>query len=286
MKGSVTDCEEGDEDGPVYQFRRIGSAATCKGVKDEFKVSASTTKIGRQLDEVDFYLNSTVNKRLISRQHAQLERIHDGKQWRFILIDTSLNGTYVNDVKVSGQTELKVGDTVTFGHTNGINVRDGMVAWQPNSEFRFVFECVYSQGRPVKKPASQNSSLSSSEAQPVFNAQGDGPHIIPSAQLPAKAEMLAAQARIDINSSTLNQSQSLQQPALPARHSAMESIKQAFSEATADGSVPVNGPTMLEDIAKSGSVAATAYWLAEKYPPKHLNTQGLILKYRNNNETK
>lgn len=39
---------------------------------------------------------------------------------------------------MSGPYILKVGDKVTFGHTNGYKLKAGDYAKQPNSEFQFI----------------------------------------------------------------------------------------------------------------------------------------------------
>ncbi|VUZ49862.1 unnamed protein product [Hymenolepis diminuta] len=59
---------------------------------------------------------------MISRNHATIERLPDGG---FILYDHSMNGTYVNYVRVSGGVTLKNGDIVCFGHLNGANLKPG-----------------------------------------------------------------------------------------------------------------------------------------------------------------
>jgi hypothetical protein len=39
---------------------------------------------------------------------------------------------------MSGPYILKIGDKVTFGHTNGYKLKAGDYAKQPNSEFQFI----------------------------------------------------------------------------------------------------------------------------------------------------
>ena len=76
---------------------------------------------------------------MISRLHARIitEKDNTGKH-NFRISDTSLNGTYVNDVKVADSCELQPGDTVTFGHLRGAVLPPGTLAQQPESEFRFT----------------------------------------------------------------------------------------------------------------------------------------------------
>ncbi|VDN15359.1 unnamed protein product [Dibothriocephalus latus] len=63
-----------------------------------------------------------INKRMISRNHATIERLLNGG---FMLYDHSMNGTYINYMRVSGGVTLKHGDIVCFGHLNGANLKPG-----------------------------------------------------------------------------------------------------------------------------------------------------------------
>ena len=51
------------------------------------------------------------DKEVISRHHAKI--IYDSNEW-YIIDMTSLNGTFVNDIKV-GKSRLADGDTIQFG---------------------------------------------------------------------------------------------------------------------------------------------------------------------------
>ena len=54
-----------------------------------------------------------VNDATVSRRHAQLDIAANGK---IRLTDlNSLNGTLVNDRKITGSVDVKVGDAITFG---------------------------------------------------------------------------------------------------------------------------------------------------------------------------
>ena len=57
---------------------------------------------------------------------------------KYFIRDNSLNGTYVNEYRVSGNRELKEGDHVVFGHINGKNIKAGEYAKQVESEFHFM----------------------------------------------------------------------------------------------------------------------------------------------------
>ena len=69
--------------------------------------------------------------------HARIIRNQkDGKD-QYELCDTSLNGTYVNDIKVSGTVVLNDGDTIAFGHIKGAVLEPGSFAPQKDSEFLY-----------------------------------------------------------------------------------------------------------------------------------------------------
>ena len=94
--------------------------------------------VGRNPSSSDIFLDSNKNKVMISRLHARIISDKDatGKH-TFKISDTSLNGTYINDFKISDSCDLNPGDTVTFGHLKGAVLPPGVLAHQPESEFRF-----------------------------------------------------------------------------------------------------------------------------------------------------
>ncbi|XP_072115384.1 transcription factor 19 [Mobula birostris] len=104
-----------------------------------------TFRLGRQADLTDLRLSSGRADELISRVHAELqaERGSAG-DWKVHIVDRSTNGTFVNDVRIpKGQrTELADGDTVTFGHPDAVNIPEGCLASQQDSEFYFLFQKV------------------------------------------------------------------------------------------------------------------------------------------------
>ncbi|XP_078073366.1 transcription factor 19 [Mustelus asterias] len=105
-----------------------------------------TFRLGRRPDLTDLCLSSGDRaEELISRVHAELqaERGPAG-EWRVHIVDRSTNGTFVNDVRITkGQrTELADGDTVTFGHPDAVNIHEGSLASQQDSEFYFLFQKV------------------------------------------------------------------------------------------------------------------------------------------------
>ncbi|XP_048771722.1 uncharacterized protein C01G6.5-like isoform X2 [Ostrea edulis] len=123
-----------------YHLRRIGPSATCMSISNIMKLKYGVTKFGRATSN-DYYLDSTKLKNFISRIHAEIHAIpSDNGDMQFQIVDKGLNGTFINDTKMSGPYILKIGDKVTFGHTNGYKLKAGDYAKQPNSEFQFIFE--------------------------------------------------------------------------------------------------------------------------------------------------
>ncbi|XP_032903315.1 transcription factor 19 [Amblyraja radiata] len=104
-----------------------------------------TFRLGRQADLTDLRLSSGRADQLISRVHAELQAHRSpAGEWTVYVLDRSTNGTFVNDVRIpKGQrTEMADGDTVTFGHPDAVNIPEGCVASQQDSEFYFLFQKV------------------------------------------------------------------------------------------------------------------------------------------------
>ena len=102
------------------------------------RLSQDVTLIGRAKEKVQFFLDSLKHKGLISRIHARIFKCKSQTgQDVFKICDTSLNGTFVNDVKILNEALLKPGDSVSFGHLQGAVLQAGNRYSQPNSEFRF-----------------------------------------------------------------------------------------------------------------------------------------------------
>ena len=103
-----------------------------------FRINKDVTIVGRNPSSSDIFLDSNKNKVMISRLHARIVTEKDSKgNNTFKISDTSLNGTYVNDIKIADSCDLQPGDTVTFGHLKGAVLAPGVLAQQPDSEFRF-----------------------------------------------------------------------------------------------------------------------------------------------------
>ncbi|TNN17689.1 Protein FraH isoform 3 [Schistosoma japonicum] len=92
--------------------------------KIELKPGQKEIRIGRINTKIppDYPIESCINSRMISRNHATIERSAKGGS---ILYDHSMNGTYVNYTRVLGGVTLKHGDIVCFGHLNGANLKPG-----------------------------------------------------------------------------------------------------------------------------------------------------------------
>jgi pSer/pThr/pTyr-binding forkhead associated (FHA) protein len=71
---------------------------------------------------------------MISRVHAHIAHLSNN-QWK-LRDNRSVNGVYVNDVKVS-EASLNDGDVITFG--GGGNAPFGSKKQQPDSEFIYKF---------------------------------------------------------------------------------------------------------------------------------------------------
>ncbi|XP_078374711.1 uncharacterized protein LOC144658207 isoform X2 [Oculina patagonica] len=164
------------KDRSSFRLRRIGTPATFPGISDSFKINKEVTIVGRNPSSSDIFLDSNKNKVMISRLHARIvtEKDDTGKQ-TFRISDTSLNGTYVNDVKIANSCDLNPGDTVTFGHLRGAVLAPGARAEQPNSEFRFQFE-TYPSTPPNKKQKTSEAICSSPEFQ--RKAQTPSPQVL------------------------------------------------------------------------------------------------------------
>ena len=95
------------------------------------------TYIGRG-KTADMFLDSNIRKGLISRAHAHiLKQTTDTGDVIFRIYDTSLNGTYINDVRIKNNEILKEGDVIAFGHLKGAIIDPGEFAPQEESEFLF-----------------------------------------------------------------------------------------------------------------------------------------------------
>uniref|UniRef100_A0A8C5SGV3 FHA domain-containing protein n=1 Tax=Laticauda laticaudata TaxID=8630 RepID=A0A8C5SGV3_LATLA len=124
----------------LSHLRSIGSWAPVPGVSPVIHFSKAVTLFGRNIRVVDYHLNlpaaATTDLNYISRIHARIIRTNG----EYILVDSSLTGVYVNDIRIKDRVNLREGDTVTFGHPAGKNLLLGSHTRQPNSPFYFLFE--------------------------------------------------------------------------------------------------------------------------------------------------
>ncbi|KAL4234557.1 hypothetical protein ACF0H5_006198 [Mactra antiquata] len=124
---------------PMFHLRRIGPPASKDGVVDVMDFYKSVYMIGRNASRVDFYIDSSshIQSQSLSRCHARIVRQNDNKHR---LYDDSLNGVFVNNMKISASCILQEGDKVIFGHPKGARILSGTRSRQPNSEHQFMFE--------------------------------------------------------------------------------------------------------------------------------------------------
>ncbi|XP_039381370.1 uncharacterized protein LOC120398227 isoform X3 [Mauremys reevesii] len=151
-------------------LRSIGRKASVSGVAEVIHFYKAVTLIGRNKDVVDYFISCPVSERrdYISRTHARVIRTND----IYRLVDSSLTGVYVNDVRINGTISLQEGDTVTFGHPAGNGIRPGTQVRQPNSEFYFLFEHCYCRIDQLRSAHGeiQLPLLTSPEVPPVYNS--------------------------------------------------------------------------------------------------------------------
>uniref|UniRef100_A0A0R3RXM0 FHA domain-containing protein n=1 Tax=Elaeophora elaphi TaxID=1147741 RepID=A0A0R3RXM0_9BILA len=125
----------------IYQLRRLHVSQNSQSLlPDDTVLLYQTTKIGRNPDLVDVVLISHVHSNMISREHTTIFVKAKRDRYACFIKDHSLNGTYVNDFRVSGEAELQQGDVIKFGHVNGAAIKPGCYGPQTSAEFTFVFE--------------------------------------------------------------------------------------------------------------------------------------------------
>ncbi|VEL27997.1 unnamed protein product, partial [Protopolystoma xenopodis] len=105
----------------------------------ELKPSQKEIRIGRinSKNPPDYPIESCINSRMISRNHATIERLSKGG---CMLYDHSMNGTYINYTRVTGGAILKHGDIICFGHLNGANLKPGETVSSFYSDLKYKVE--------------------------------------------------------------------------------------------------------------------------------------------------
>ena len=145
---------------PLYRLERLSVDVSVPSAAsyDLDPSHKETYLVGRDGSSADVHLDSTRQPNMMSRRHAILQWAASGGQggqgaWRLIDL-RSVNGLYVNDVRVS-EALLKDGDVVCFG--GGAGVKEGARRDQSNSEFRFVYR-IQQREQPPAPPLSPSSA--------------------------------------------------------------------------------------------------------------------------------
>ncbi|MGI5212293.1 FHA domain-containing protein [Plantactinospora sp. CA-290183] len=95
-----------------------------------FRLRPGLRRIGRE-DGADVLLDDPK----VSRRHATVERVGG----RVLLADTgSTNGTWLNDRRLDGRTELRDGDRIRVGHVELRFFDPGTAATDPVGTFRYA----------------------------------------------------------------------------------------------------------------------------------------------------
>ncbi|XP_061468278.1 nuclear GTPase SLIP-GC [Rhineura floridana] len=128
----------GAEHQSLCHLRRIGSRPPVPDDADLIHFRKTVTLVGRNKDTVDYFLSCAPTRggEYVSRIHARVIRTASAYE----LVDSSLTGVFVNDIRISGKVALHEGDTVTFGHPTATSINPGAYIRQPNSSFYYLFE--------------------------------------------------------------------------------------------------------------------------------------------------
>ncbi|XP_048745844.2 uncharacterized protein LOC125658551 isoform X2 [Ostrea edulis] len=126
-------------DQPQFHLKRIGPTPNRPRVVNIMDFYKVTSMIGRNGLQVDFYIDSDdkIQSQMISRCHARVVRQPNNDHKMF---DDSLNGIFVNHIKIRGNITLCEGDRVTFGHPVGRDIPYGTMERQVNNHHQFIFE--------------------------------------------------------------------------------------------------------------------------------------------------
>lgn len=131
-EGPVGDYELGGE-----RLRHIAKVVPSMPVPKEIGLddpNRTELTFGRG-STMDVRLRSQKDKHMLSRKHAVIKR---SSKYKWTLLDTgSMNGTYVNDMRITSKV-LEFGDVIIFGGPP--LTKPGDIRQQPESEFVFVFE--------------------------------------------------------------------------------------------------------------------------------------------------
>jgi pSer/pThr/pTyr-binding forkhead associated (FHA) protein len=139
-----------------------GGRLVCLTDGREYRVGDRPLTLGR-----DAGCHVVVTGHEVSRQHAEIRPDPEG----YLLIDTSVNGTYVNGARISKSHRLARADVIRIGH----------------DEFRFYADTGTSRdssSTPAEAPAAQPSPPAPGAAQRL----SDTMHGLPAAPSPASAQ--------------------------------------------------------------------------------------------------
>ncbi|XP_043922407.1 uncharacterized protein LOC122797951 [Protopterus annectens] len=174
-----------------------------------------TTLIGRNVGISDYFIySSNPNNFYISRNHARVIRSTQDNSHK--LVDMSLTGVFVNDVKIDGEIVLQEGDTVTFGHPEGKIISPGTKVRQASSEYYFLFQrCCCDADGTSPLPSTVTTCTAQTQLQlpvltsvhiPYFGHPGF--FLGTNSQFPFPSGLWAAPTTTSSSSSTLSLSQS------------------------------------------------------------------------------
>ncbi|CDS36591.1 Forkhead associated [Echinococcus multilocularis] len=123
-------------DAPVNVCCRASTRCSNHPRLIELKVGQQEITIGRRnaSNRPHYHIESNFNRLMISRNHATVKRLSDG---RFMLYDHSLNGTFVNYTRVHACVILKHGDIICFGHLSGATIPPGQTVDEFQSDLKY-----------------------------------------------------------------------------------------------------------------------------------------------------
>ncbi|KAK2165286.1 hypothetical protein LSH36_52g02049, partial [Paralvinella palmiformis] len=180
--------DTGEQRKVQYRLRRVGRPATKSSVKDIMKLNIDVTRFGRHSGN-DYYLDSAKLECFISRWHAEIHRVFQNGKFHYVLRDTSLNGTYVNNYRFEeytpdepediGNNVLQpqnrvnhpVVDSTTDVHSSStcqISVAHCKTASSDSLQATCTLNVTGSKSEPVTSPSTIKSSHSSTASSPVL----------------------------------------------------------------------------------------------------------------------
>ena len=125
---------------------RLTTTLNCSTALIPLHLDTKTIILGRSSTDVDYVIDTENSKKtpVISRRHAKIVQVQENSSQseepviRWKLIDSSSNGTFVNNTKVS-EAFLVNGDIISFGHSKA-NIKVGEKVQYVNTKCTYVFE--------------------------------------------------------------------------------------------------------------------------------------------------